>query len=248
MAKLQFDSSSVVQSHGYVTAVQKESSYRARFVNIVGNSGANQPRDFLANSLEETNECEDLQLQATTNFKADHVDAYDSDCDDKATANAIFMASLSLVGSINDDTVGPPYDSNIFSELDLDEEQLLFLAGGQTNTFDDEVDEGPVQDMAQNEDNIFQADQCDVFDYDVAEAPTANRVAIDYKNPFYLSKARQVQPALYNGREIVKTNHARALVHDLKDTLKIAETTRKQMIAKMKDPECVKKKVKIAPQ
>ncbi|GJU77771.1 hypothetical protein Tco_1274841 [Tanacetum coccineum] len=80
----------------------------------------------------------------------DHVDAYDSDCDDKATANAIFMESLSLVGLINDDTVGPPYDSNIFSEngVDLDEEQLLFLAGGQTNTFDDEVDEGPVQDMA----------------------------------------------------------------------------------------------------
>ncbi|GKG07711.1 hypothetical protein Tco_0330680 [Tanacetum coccineum] len=39
--------------------------------------------------------------------------------------------------------------------VDLDDEQLLFLAGGQTNTFDDDVDEGPVQDMAQNEDNIF---------------------------------------------------------------------------------------------
>ncbi|GKA00136.1 retrovirus-related pol polyprotein from transposon TNT 1-94 [Tanacetum coccineum] len=57
--------------------------------------------------------------------------------------------------------------------VDLDEEQLLFLAGGQTNTFDDEVDEGPVQDMAQNEDNIFQAHQCDAFDSDVDEAPTA---------------------------------------------------------------------------
>ncbi|GJY34761.1 hypothetical protein Tco_0419230 [Tanacetum coccineum] len=34
---------------------------------------------FLADSLEETDDCEDLQLQATTNFKADHVDAYDSD-------------------------------------------------------------------------------------------------------------------------------------------------------------------------
>nr|GFC35327.1 cold shock domain-containing protein 3-like [Tanacetum cinerariifolium] len=45
------------------------------------------------------------------------------------------------------------------NEVDLDEEQLLFLTGGQTNTFDDDVDEGPVQDMAQNEDNIFQADQ-----------------------------------------------------------------------------------------
>ncbi|GJV69432.1 hypothetical protein Tco_1484941 [Tanacetum coccineum] len=58
--------------------------------------------------------------------------------------------------------------------VDLDAEQLLFLAGGQTNTFDDEVDEGPVQDMAQNEDNIFQADQCDAFDSDVDEAPTTH--------------------------------------------------------------------------
>ncbi|GJZ71323.1 retrovirus-related pol polyprotein from transposon TNT 1-94 [Tanacetum coccineum] len=58
--------------------------------------------------------------------------------------------------------------------VDLDEEQLLFLAGGQTNTFDDDVDEGPVQDMAQNEYNIFQADQCDAFDSDVDEAPTAH--------------------------------------------------------------------------
>ncbi|GJT41971.1 hypothetical protein Tco_0941836 [Tanacetum coccineum] len=38
---------------------------------------------FLDDSLEENDECEDLQLQATTNFKADHVDAYDSDYDDK---------------------------------------------------------------------------------------------------------------------------------------------------------------------
>ncbi|GKD92279.1 hypothetical protein Tco_1372116, partial [Tanacetum coccineum] len=71
-----------------------------------------------------------------------------------------------------------------------------------------------------------------------------NRVAIGYKNPFYLSKAKQVQPALYNGYEIVKTNHARALVHDSKDTLEIDETTWKQMIEKMKDLECVKKKAK----
>nr|GEX52513.1 retrovirus-related Pol polyprotein from transposon TNT 1-94 [Tanacetum cinerariifolium] len=38
---------------------------------------------------------------------------------------------------------------------------------------ENEVDKGPVQDMAQNEDNIFQADQCDAFDSDVDEAPTA---------------------------------------------------------------------------
>ncbi|GKC28431.1 retrovirus-related pol polyprotein from transposon TNT 1-94 [Tanacetum coccineum] len=59
------------------------------------------------------------------------------------------------------------------NRVDLDEEQLLFLAGGQTNTFDNEVDEGPVQDMAQNKDNIFQGDQYDAFNSDVDEASTA---------------------------------------------------------------------------
>nr|GEX51424.1 hypothetical protein [Tanacetum cinerariifolium] len=44
-----------------------------------------EQQDFLVDSLEETDDCEDLQLQAITNFKADHVDAYDSDCDDEAT-------------------------------------------------------------------------------------------------------------------------------------------------------------------
>ncbi|GKD62403.1 integrase, catalytic region, zinc finger, CCHC-type containing protein [Tanacetum coccineum] len=60
----------------------------------------------------------------------------------------------------------------------LDEDQLLFIAGGQTNTFDDDVDEAPVQDLALNEDNTFQADQCDAFDSDVDEAPTAHTMCM----------------------------------------------------------------------
>ncbi|GJU21422.1 retrovirus-related pol polyprotein from transposon TNT 1-94, partial [Tanacetum coccineum] len=298
----------------------------------------------------------------------------------------------------------------------LNEEQLLFIAGGQTNTFDDYVDEAPVQILALNEDNVFQADQCDAFDSDVDEAPTAQtmfmvnlssanpiydeagpsydsdilsevqdhdnyldsvgeyheyvkdnavqvvqsnvssmpndalmmiindtheqaaqcvsgneqnkvvnesltaklarykkqveiyekrassnfekdfkqkenkyledflymkalkekvedklfkqdqslqtvhmlckpkpfydekkKVAIGYKNPLYLTRAIQVQSALYNGHEIVKTNHALAVVHDSEDTLEIAEITRKRMLEKVKSPLCVEKKVKIAP-
>nr|GFC99950.1 retrovirus-related Pol polyprotein from transposon TNT 1-94 [Tanacetum cinerariifolium] len=54
----------------------------------------------------------------------------------------------------------------------LDAEQLLFLAGGQDNAFDDDVDEQPDQDLALNMDNVFQADDCDAFDSDVDEAPT----------------------------------------------------------------------------
>ncbi|GJR86730.1 retrovirus-related pol polyprotein from transposon TNT 1-94 [Tanacetum coccineum] len=55
----------------------------------------------------------------------------------------------------------------------LDEEQLLFLAGGQDNAIDKDVDEQPVQDLALNVDNVFQADDCDAYDSDVDEAPTA---------------------------------------------------------------------------
>ncbi|GJV52869.1 retrovirus-related pol polyprotein from transposon TNT 1-94 [Tanacetum coccineum] len=48
------------------------------------------------------------------------------------------------------------------------------------------------------------------------------KVVIGYKNPLYLTSAMQVQSALYNGHEIVKTNHAPVVVHDSEDTLEIA--------------------------
>ncbi|GJV05946.1 retrovirus-related pol polyprotein from transposon TNT 1-94 [Tanacetum coccineum] len=45
--------------------------------------------------------------------------------------------------------------------------------GGQDNAFDEDVDEQPVQDLALNVDNVFQADDCDAYDSDVDEAPIA---------------------------------------------------------------------------
>nr|GEW74470.1 hypothetical protein [Tanacetum cinerariifolium] len=74
-----------------------------------------------------------------------------------------------------------------------------------------------------------------------------NKVAIGYKNPLCLTRAKQVQPTLYNGHEIIKTNHVLAIVHNSEEALEIAEITRKKMNEKMNDPECGKKKVNIAP-
>nr|GEW67038.1 hypothetical protein [Tanacetum cinerariifolium] len=67
-----------------------------------------------------------------------------------------------------------------------------------------------------------------------------NKVAIGYKNPLCLTRAKQVKPALYNGHEIIKTNHFPTIVHNSKETLEIAEITRKKMNEKMNDLECVK--------
>nr|GEV13199.1 retrovirus-related Pol polyprotein from transposon TNT 1-94 [Tanacetum cinerariifolium] len=207
----------------------------------------------------------------------------------------------------------------------LDGEQLLFIAGGQNNV-DEDVDEQPVQDLALNVDNVFQADECDSFDSDVDEAPTTQTMFMknlssvdpvyDEADPSYdlniLSEVHDhenyqdvvcelheyvkdnvesvVQNIVYyvphdayrmiinemheqtaqSGsvkthtkvvdasltaevakyreqvelHEIVNSNHACVLVHDSKDTLEIAKTTRKQMNENMKDPECVKKKSK----
>ncbi|GJW91776.1 hypothetical protein Tco_0169329 [Tanacetum coccineum] len=74
-----------------------------------------------------------------------------------------------------------------------------------------------------------------------------NKVVISYKNPLCLTRAKQAQPALYNGHEIIKTNHVLAIVHNSEDTPEIAEISRKKMNDKMKNPECVQKKVKTTP-
>ncbi|GJZ30052.1 retrovirus-related pol polyprotein from transposon TNT 1-94, partial [Tanacetum coccineum] len=46
----------------------------------------------------------------------------------------------------------------------LDEEQLLFIAGGQDNAIDEDVDKQPIQDLTLNVDNVFQADDYHVYD------------------------------------------------------------------------------------
>nr|GFA54724.1 integrase, catalytic region, zinc finger, CCHC-type, peptidase aspartic, catalytic [Tanacetum cinerariifolium]GFA63369.1 integrase, catalytic region, zinc finger, CCHC-type, peptidase aspartic, catalytic [Tanacetum cinerariifolium] len=59
------------------------------------------------------------------------------------------------------------------NKVALVEERLLFIAGGQDNAVDEDVDEQPVQDLALNVENVFQADDCDAFDSDVDEALTS---------------------------------------------------------------------------
>nr|GEW28239.1 putative zinc finger, CCHC-type [Tanacetum cinerariifolium] len=58
----------------------------------------------------------------------------------------------------------------------LNEEELLFLTREQTNNFNADVDDHPVSDLTLNDDNIFQADECDAFDSDVDDEPTAQSI------------------------------------------------------------------------
>ncbi|GJV68216.1 integrase, catalytic region, zinc finger, CCHC-type containing protein [Tanacetum coccineum] len=81
------------------------------------------------------------------------------------------------------------------NEVALDEERLLFIAGGQDNAVDEDVNKQPVQDLALNVDNVFQANDYDAFDSNVDEAPTAQTMFManllfaypvyDEVSPFY---------------------------------------------------------------
>ncbi|GJY91044.1 hypothetical protein Tco_0506240 [Tanacetum coccineum] len=206
-------------------------------------------------------------------FQTDDCDAFDSDVDEAPMAQAMFMANLSYADPVYDKT-SPSYDSDILSEEENLKKELhsvkLQLAStiNHNKSMVEEVT-SLKKDFKQKEnkyleefldmkalkekveDKLYKQDQslqtvhmlCKPKPYYNEQ----NKVAIGYKNPLCLTRAKQVQPALYNGHEIIKNNHVPAIVHNTKDTLEIAEITRRKMNDKMKDPECVTHKVKIAP-
>lgn len=93
----------------------------------------------------------------------------------------------------------------------LDEEALLFLAGDKGNTFDAYVGDQPVQDLACNDPNIFQVEDCDAFDSDVDDEPTAQTIFME--NLYYAASSSQ-QP----GSAITPTISEVPNSHDLCNT------------------------------
>nr|GEV27994.1 hypothetical protein [Tanacetum cinerariifolium] len=156
------------------------------------------------------------------------------------------------------------------SSVALDEEQLLFLTGGQDNAFDDDAPTAqamfmtnlssadPVTDEAEPSYDLdilselpdhdhYQDAACAYHEehvmHDIVQLDHVVDLQADYATDSNLILYDQY-PTLYNGHEILKDNHAPAKVHNTEDTLKIAEITRKKMNDKMNDPECVTRKLK----
>ncbi|GJT61592.1 retrovirus-related pol polyprotein from transposon TNT 1-94 [Tanacetum coccineum] len=106
----------------------------------------------------------------------------------------------------------------------LDEEQSLFLAGGLDNAIDEDVDEQPVQDLALNVDNVFQADDCDAYDSDVDDAPTAQTLFManlssadpvyDEAGPSYNSDVLSEVQAHDHYQDAVCDHHEEHEMHD----------------------------------
>ncbi|GJW32397.1 hypothetical protein Tco_0052429 [Tanacetum coccineum] len=110
----------------------------------------------------------------------------------------------------------------------LDEAQLLFIASGQDNVVDEDVDEQPVQDLALNMDNTFQANDCNTYDSDVDEAPTAQTMFMaslssaypvyDETSPLYDSDILSEVPDHDNYQDAVCEHHQ---VHEMYDDVQL---------------------------
>ncbi|GJY34551.1 integrase, catalytic region, zinc finger, CCHC-type containing protein [Tanacetum coccineum] len=69
--------------------------------------------------------------------------------------------------------------------------------------------------------------------------------ALGFQNPFYLKKAQQLEPKLYVGNVIEKTNAI--VIPDSEETLLLAEESCSKMLLKQKDPMMLEKKVNTTP-
>nr|GEX12145.1 putative reverse transcriptase domain-containing protein [Tanacetum cinerariifolium] len=69
--------------------------------------------------------------------------------------------------------------------------------------------------------------------------------ALGFQNLFYLKKAQHLEPKLYDGNVIEKTNAI--VIHDTEETLMLAEESRSKMLLKPKDPMMLEKKVNTTP-
>ncbi|GKA85416.1 hypothetical protein Tco_0807070 [Tanacetum coccineum] len=269
---------------------------------------------------------QDLALNVDNVFQADDCDAFDSDVDEAPIAQTMFMENLSSADPVYDEA-SPSYDSNILSEVpDHDNYQDVvcehhevhemhnvvqpnYVVDSHTSHASDsnmisydqyvkdnavpvvqsnvssvpndaymmiinEMHEQTAQSVSANkqnkkenkyleefldmkalkekvEDKLYKQDQslqtvhmlCKPKPY----YDEQKKVAIGYKNPLCLTRAKQVQPALYNGHEIIKTNHVPAIVHNSEDTLEIAEITREKMNDKMKFPIWTEHNINIRP-
>nr|GEV60316.1 integrase, catalytic region, zinc finger, CCHC-type, peptidase aspartic, catalytic [Tanacetum cinerariifolium] len=139
---------------------------------------------------------QDLALNVDNVFQADDCDAFDSDVDEAPTGQqfrgqgtnprgggaAGFGEVQNRVGNANRGQARQ--NSDYYKDkmllmqaqenmVALDEEHLLFLAGGQDTAIDEDVDYQPIQDLELYVDNVFQVDDCDVFNSDVDESLTA---------------------------------------------------------------------------
>ncbi|GKB37894.1 hypothetical protein Tco_0882836 [Tanacetum coccineum] len=116
-------------------------------------------------------------------------------------------------------------NDTLTTELERYKEQVKVLKEGQN------------VDLKSN-DNISRFKYTFFYDH-------TTKQALGFQNPFYLKKAQELEPKLYDGK-IIK-NMSSIVIPDSEETLMLAEESRSKMLLKQKDPMMLEKKVNTTP-
>nr|GEV61376.1 ribonuclease H-like domain-containing protein [Tanacetum cinerariifolium] len=153
------------------------------------------------------------------------LDAYDSDCDEINSAKVSLMANLSHYGS--DDLAKVHNQDNVTHNV-INQVVKVMLLSEQSNIVNQS------ETKINSDSNIIPYSQYFFYDH-------TTKQALGFQNPFYLKKAQQLEPKLYDGSIIQKTNAI--VIRKSVKTLMLAEESRFKMLLKQKYPMMSEKKV-----
>ncbi|GJS98653.1 hypothetical protein Tco_0819823 [Tanacetum coccineum] len=183
--------------------------------------------------LEDMDDCDDLQLHTNLNFKEDHVDAYDSDCDDEATACAIFMANLSPTGSINRDTAETKYNDHVvFNNNSCDEltcnSNIISYADYMVTIENDAAQYVPPPEQDKNA-KIFQKESSAKQDKYIEEHVDLEKAKKELENIIYkVGQTTQTMHTLIKPQKFYDNTHKTALGYQ--NPLYLTQAQRKQPV------------------
>ncbi|GKB07872.1 hypothetical protein Tco_0836156 [Tanacetum coccineum] len=140
-------------------------------------------------------------------------------------------------------------NDSLTAELERYKEQVKVLKEGQnvnlkskdniSDSCEQPVEIDRLKQILLEHHKLFTYDETSVF-YD-----HTTKQALGFQNPFYLKKAQQLEPKLYDGNVIKNTSAI--VILDSEETLMLAEESRSKMLLKQQDPMMLEKKVNTTP-
>ncbi|GJR79847.1 hypothetical protein Tco_0150632 [Tanacetum coccineum] len=203
-------------------------------------------------------------------YQADDLDAYDSDCDELNAAKVALMANLSHYCS---DALAEVYNHDNVNNNMINQVVQVMLSSEQSNVVNHSeteiTNELILSVIEQLKTQVVNCTKINLENKIVNDTLTAelerykeqvkvlkerqnvdlrsNDIISDssFQNPYYLKKAQQLKPKLYDCNVIKNTSAI--VIPDSEDTLLLAEESRSKMLLRQKDPMMLEKKVNTTP-
>ncbi|GJW55752.1 retrovirus-related pol polyprotein from transposon TNT 1-94 [Tanacetum coccineum] len=206
---------------------------------------------FLANPRISEGQATQTVITHNATYQADDLDVYDSDYDELNTAKVALMAmpssEQSNIAVVQNSNSSAQQDVLILSVIEQLKTQVVNCT--KINLDNKSINDTLTAELERYKEQVKvlkEGQNVDLKSKDNISDLHEQSVEIDrFQNPFYLKKAQQLEPKLYDGNVIKNTSAI--VIPDSEETLMLAEESRSKMLLKQKDPMMLEKKVNTTP-